>query len=802
MHHLNFRITLLIQLILFSIALPAQNRTVRVGVVVDGRSQRTEESLEILEREVTIILEDEYDVEFPEGKMLLGDWTLPRVSELSDQLLKDPDIDIVISLGFVSSQYVASRKTFDKPTFASIIIDPVLQQIPFEERKIETLRPDETEEFPVSGIKNLNYLLFGGGTLEDVRQLNSIVPFSKMTILVMEALKEAIPSIDSIVAKRSKEMQLEGTVVPVSDSVSETLARIPEDTEVVVVAPLLNFSTRKMDELITALNNRKLPTLSIEGRSEVEQGMLASFNSSDDPVRRSRRIALNIQEALEGTDPAEMSIEYQRDEQLIINMATARLIGISPKYSILLQAELLHEEPQQFARTLSLGAVVREASQVNLELAAAERAVAVEEEIVREVRGPLLPQIGLSGGATIIDSDRARTLPTFAETEFSATLSGRQLVYSDQAWANYSIQKSLRDLRVEQRQELHLDVILEAAAGYLNLLRAQTIERIQKENLNLTRGNLKLASSRVEIGAANRVELFRWESQIAANQRDVVDAESIKNQARIAVNRVLNRPLSEVFATVEATLNDPELVASFESLTPYIDNPKGFSLYSEFMASEALAASPEIKQLDASIRARNRDLKAAQRSFFLPDIDISGGITPVERKGVGSELPPGLNNTDWFVAANATIPLFQGGGRIARMSRAKRQLEELEYQREAVSQRVEERIRSALEAANASFQGIELSRAQSKAAGQNFDLVEDSYAAGVVGILELLDAQNQSLVADLGEANAVFVYLNDLMQVERATGRFDFFRSSQERQDFLMRLDEFYRQRGVIVRHR
>ncbi len=185
-----------------------------------------------------------------------------------------------------------------------------------------------------------------------------------------------------------------------------------------------------------------------------------------------------------------------------------------------------------------------------------------------EARGALLPQIGLSGQAGLIDSDRARNLPTLSEKEFSGSISGSQLVYSDRTWADYSIQKSLRDLSAEQRSELRLDVVLEAAANYLNLLRAQTVESIQKENLNLTRNNLRLASSRVEIGAANRVELFRWESQIAANQRDVVDSGALKNQARIAVNRVLNRPLDEVFGTVEASLNDPELVASFARLPP------------------------------------------------------------------------------------------------------------------------------------------------------------------------------------------------------------------------------------------
>jgi len=799
MRYLSFRTTLFILLVLFSANLPAQSRSVRIGIVIDGQSPRFQEYLDVLKTEITVLLQDEYSVDFPEGKVLFGNWTLPRVQELSDQLLSDPDTDIVIALGFICSQYVASRPSFEKPVIASHILDPALQDLPVEERSIEAVRPGEREQMLVSGVRNLNYLLYGGGTIESMLRIKEIVPHSKSAVLIMKAFTDALPSIGAVIAQRARQVQVETTIVPVSNSVPEILTGIPADAEIALVSPLLNLSASQMGELVQGLNGRRLPTFSAQGRAEVEQGMMVSLYSADEPIVRSRRIATNIQNALDGEDPGEMTVEFERSRELVINMATARLVGVSPKYSILLEAELLNEEPQHFDRTLSLGKVVREANATNLDLAAADRAVAAAESRIGEARGVLLPQIGLSGQVALIDQDRARNLPTLSEKEASGTISGSQLVYSDRAWADYSIQKSLRDLSAQERFQLRLDVILEAAANYLNLLRAQTVERIQKENLNLTRNNLKVASSRVEIGAANRVELFRWESQIAANQRDVVDAESVKNQTRIVVNRVLNRPLDEVFATVEATLNDPELVASFEALAPYIDNPKGFALYAEFMAAEALEASPEIKQLDASIRAGEREYSSAKRSFFLPDVGITSGITGLDRWGVGSDPIPGINDTDWYAAVTGTIPIFQGAGRIARVNRTKRQVEELRYRRESVHQRVEQSIRSSLEVANASFLGIDLSRSQSRAARQNYDLVKDSYAAGLVGILDLLDAQNQFLVAQLGEANAVYKYLYDLMLVQRATGRFDYFRSAEERSDFLQRLDRFFRQKGVIV---
>ena len=81
-------------------------------------------------------------------------------------------------------------------------------------------------------------------------------------------------------------------------------------------------------------------------------------------------------------------------------------------------------------------------------------------------------------------------------------------------------------------------------------------------------------------------------------------------------------------------------------------------------------------------------------------------------------------------------------------------------------------------------------------------MVLEKYQEGVVGILALLDAQNIALSADLVAANAIFDYLVDLMGTQRAVGRFDYYRSAQDRQQFLDRLGTYFRSVGYEVRSR
>ena len=73
----------------------------------------------------------------------------------------------------------------------------------------------------------------------------------------------------------------------------------------------------------------------------------------------------------------------------------------------------------------------------------------------------------------------------------------------------------------------------------------------------------------------------------------------------------------------------------------------------------------------------------------------------------------------------------------------------------------------------------------------------DQYGRGLVSIVDLLDAQNSSLRSDQAAENAVYDFLIDWMDVERAAGRFDFLMTQAEREEWFQRLQEFFSKSGV-----
>ena len=143
---------------------------------------------------------------------------------------------------------------------------------------------------------------------------------------------------------------------------------------------------------------------------------------------------------------------------------------------------------------------------------------------------------------------------------------------------------------------------------------------------------------------------------------------------------------------------------------------------------------------------------------------------------------------------NLSLPLYRGGAKRGDYLKAKADLEGLNHQHAATTDLVEQRIRSSLHLAGASYAAIGLSRKRAEAAHKSLDVVKDAYARGAVSILELLDSQNIALLAEQGAANAVFNFLLDYMNVSRAVGSFEVL-SPEESQKRIESLEIYLQER-------
>ena len=771
-----------------------------VGVVFDGPWERNDELRAGLEEEIAALAGPRFTVVFPAEARRVADWTLAGARAAVEALLADPGVDVVLTYGPVSSSHAIDRGGLPKPVVAAFVLDPEAQGFP-----LETTAAGER----VSGVPNLAYVTFTGDRADEIRRLQEVAPFRRLTYLVNEALLAAVPVLETNLRLGLLEAGAEAEIVGVGASIDAVLAALPPAGEAVYVTPLMQLPAGEFGRLVRALRERRVPAFSYWGRSEVDSGLLASLYLDTDLRRLARRVALHVQRILGGEDAGRLPVDFRRNQRLTLNMATARAIGVHPSWRVLTEAELLRNEPANVTRRLSLASAAREAVAANLDLLAADRSVAAGRQAVRAAGAALRPQVTASGGAETIDRDRAESSFGLQPVWTSAGSVGvSQLLFSDGARARATIERHVQTSREQSREELRLDVAQGAAVGYLDVLRAKAFERIQRENLTLTRSNLELAQSRRRIGVARASEVIRWENQIAINRRSVIEAGAARSVAEIALNRLLQRPLEEPFETAEVDLDDPALLANAATVEAYIDNPFAFAIFRDFMAAEALARSPELRQLDAAIAAQERAALAARRAFWAPTVAAGGDLTAVQTAGGlesvdARDLPFPItrpNALNWSFGVSASLPLFTGGARRAERTRAEMELDELGLARRAAAERVEQRLRTVLHRAGASWAGIDLAADAADAARRNLALVTDAYEQGVLSILDLIDAQNAALVAEQSAATAVYDYLVDLMDVHRASGRFGLFMEPAELAAFADRLGAFFRDAGYAPR--
>jgi outer membrane protein TolC/ABC-type uncharacterized transport system substrate-binding protein len=768
---------------------------VRIGLLTDGGLPGDASSyllqtrlrlISLLRKDIASLTGQEFDVRFPESKRVDGRWDPARIRDGLDRLLADPEVDLIITFGALGTAAAINRPAFPKPVIAPFVVDRESQRAPF----------DGT----ASGVPNLSYVTLPLSLQQQIRRFREIVGFERVHIIFDRLILEVAPEVVERTVQLARELGAEAVAVPAAESPGEALADLPGDAQAVLVMPMFRMGVPQMQELIRGINQRGLPSMSYWGTGLVREGLLLALVEETNFERLARRIALNVQRTLLGEDPGTLPVLLEQQDRLTINMATARQIGWYPKWPVLIEADLLNEELEAADITWTLEGVALEAVRVNLDVEAAQSDLAAGEGEVAGARALLKPQLEGSVLGLVIDEDRAQaSFGRQAEQTISGRLSLEQILYSDPARANVKINQYLQEARKQSYDELRLDLALQATTALLDVLRAETLVRIDRQNVRLTEDNLRVAQRRQSLGVTGPAEVYRWESQLATDRRNAIASAQRVDIARAVLNRLIHRPQEQRFKAEIPDLLSPDLVTGQGRLQPYIDNPWAFERFREFMVKEGMLNAPELKGLDAAIAAQARSLKAAKRSFWAPDVGLFADVTDRwHESGAGAEYDPGVpglfppDDTDWNIGVQVSLPLFTGGYRGAEVRRNTESISSLRYQKDSAAEKVELRIRTSLFQIASSSTAIELSASSAEAARRTLDLVSDSYARGVVSIIDLLDAQRNAVVAEQVAANAVYDFLIDLMEVQRAAVNFDFFRSRQDREEWFQRLDRFF----------
>jgi outer membrane protein TolC len=253
-----------------------------------------------------------------------------------------------------------------------------------------------------------------------------------------------------------------------------------------------------------------------------------------------------------------------------------------------------------------------------------------------------------------------------------------------------------------------------------------------------------------------------------------------------AVNRLLHRPLQEQFVPAETRLDDPLFIMGDRFFMQLMENPFYLRKFKDYAIRKSLSLRPELKGYDAAIQARERQRLAASRRKWLPDFSVDWRVDHYfAEDGDGRRDGTPLDDTDWSIGVFARFPLFEGGKTVAQEGRLQEEVARLNIQKGNQAEAIVQNVLSAINRTRASYPSISLSRDAADAARRNLELVTSSYINGIKSIIDLLDAQNQHLQAELDATDAVYNFLIDYMGVERAIGEFAVFLPDDERTQWI-----------------
>lgn len=556
--------------------------------------------------------------------------------------------------------------------------------------------------------------------------------------------------------------------------------------------------------LVARLTEEGHPVFGTSAALVREHEALAAYTGR---VSRARPAALAVEAAVTGTPPP-AGATTPSEGRLLVHRGVADRLGIELPWDLRVEATLVGA-PRPARSPLTLAASMRKSIGASLQLRAKRQETAAQAHGADEARAQLLPQINARATGTAVSEEAAAaSFGARPERGLTSALSFRQVLFSEPAFARWSVERRMQAVREFEQRAVRLDAAQTAADAYLGVLRARSAVRIQRENLRVVRTNLRAARTRRAAGAAGPQAVSRLETQEARAEQGLLRALGRERTAEIRYNRTLNRPLDAPVRLDRTVGVDPRPLLEQFPYEAVLDRPTQAEAFRTFWVEEARTRAPEVQALDRLVGARKRQLASAERSFWLPTVSLEGAVSQrMYEDGSGTsglELPlsgggpgggsfsvPTPPDRQWSLSLTASFPLFNGLERAARERRASDQLAASRTRRTVAALGVEQSVRTALVDLETSHEAVERALRAADAARRTLDVTQAAYREGTASLVDLIDAQSAALATRQEAADAAYGLLRDWVAVQRAAGSFRVLRTAEEQAAFEQRLRQF-----------
>jgi outer membrane protein TolC len=265
-------------------------------------------------------------------------------------------------------------------------------------------------------------------------------------------------------------------------------------------------------------------------------------------------------------------------------------------------------------------------------------------------------------------------------------------------------------------------VVFEAERDYLSVLLTSDIVRLNESALDSYKEHLNHADSAFRQGTAAKYDVIRAEAAVTEQEKRLIEA---RNQYDLAVAALRT-------ALVLTDSTPIEVAGKLFEIDDRVDLNQAMD--------GAVSSNPMLRAVHEKITADKSSVRV-QQGDYLPQITGIAGRELVTNK---------LAQTDptWFVGARATLELFDGGERHARVSEARSRMRSSELEYHNAEDQLRLAVRSAYLDMRSQESALASARKTAELAQESLRLATKRFEVGTGTSLEVLDA-NVSLTAAL-----------------------------------------------------
>lgn len=322
--------------------------------------------------------------------------------------------------------------------------------------------------------------------------------------------------------------------------------------------------------------------------------------------------------------------------------------------------------------------------------------------------------------------------------------------------ANYQASRIGEELARLEETAKYQDIVKEVNIAYFNILRAQKIQDVANQSVEMLKAHRDVAENYFRVGMIPKNDLLHAEVELANGKQSQTRARNAVEMAKSHFNTVLKREISS-----------PVEVADVLAYRP-------FNQSFEECLNVAPSARPELKISLLRAKQAGKLVMAAQ-SEYLPSLNVVGNYARFgdHLSVAGSDYK---DMESWYLMAVANWNFWEWGRTKFRVDAGKARENQTRNAAEELYDQVTLEIKNAYLMLKEAENQISVSQKLIEQAEENFRISEERYKVGIATSTEVLDAQTLLTKARSEYANALGDYNINYAKLQRAmgtTGRVD-----------------------------